>query len=1183
MSTIAANQPINRYRHRHHHRHRYRLCLIVLAAALWLDTWAALASAAVNANAVHIELRRSRSVRFNGIELDENALLEQLAGHERTLLFGTASVPEFKLVQLERRNVHQEQQQQQHSRRRRSAAEAGTVEAELKLRQTPQLFDDNFIFIRRNANSTQFVEHSPQLLQRLERCFYRSPWAALDLCDEESVRGVFQQNASNFVIQPLPARFGASAHVLYQARLDKSDSGNAESRTIPLDSQLQFEPDADEFNEPQQPTQPQQRQQLRRKLQSQLRLRYQPRHHHHRQHHHQQPQQQQQLHHHHHHYGTGIASNSSSTPRLRRHIDEPSRRPYVPDELYIETAIFVDSDLYRHMGKNYPTNTENELMRFVLAMINGVQLLYHHDTLGRRINFVLKRLEILPKDTPGLFRSSDIDNYLSNFCLWQRNLNPPLDADILHYDHAVILTGLDLHVTGKNGKVTSQVVGLAPVAGMCTPTSSCTINEGKHFESVFVVAHEIGHNLGMRHDSKENNCDPSLHIMSPTLGSGKITWSKCSRGYLEDFLALKQAECLFDRGHFIGKWDHSAKGKLPGERFDANQQCMLKFGRNSVHASSQSKSEICRDLHCQRERLTWTSHPALEGTECGPGMWCRGGSCEPRPNKYPIGSMKQLSGGGLVKPSYEKHSAIYAESSSRMEQLQQPYKASGNELPGVLSTWSDWGEASACDSSCLYGPSNRLREGSTGLRTYNRSCLSYPKRCEGWDRKFEACIAKQCYVVPVHTIGDFATNVCNKARKSDSELTGEGLQLVGSIEDSCKIFCRTKSNGTKSRRWTFPDGTTCRAQDHGPEHIAYCIAGRCEKFSCSNATDNFFKMDNTFCAYRAPRPQRDSTELESKQQPSYTNNISYKRNAERVEPYRNRYENEVAVRSFHGQDNHLVPQPKPYKHKVSSPPYASSSSSSSSSSSYSNDYKYNYHVHDPFGKAAPPPPSASLVVESDLSSEWQVESGCHSNCMTESMGVQAVRSRRTGQRNIQLCTHKVKPCERLQTPAEYAEQTCARYKLKVRGLSGHGSQISASITEPDRSCRVGCQDEHIKYRYYLVNGIHGHFPIGTRCSQVGRRYCVDGKCLEFGADKLLLQQSHISLALFRSKREALRRTKRSFLYYDPVNITETITQDFLNSIVNSIIDFERQHLDVSSDNIELSNPIHVSADELSNK
>lgn len=110
------------------------------------------------------------------------------------------------------------------------------------------------------------------------------------------------------------------------------------------------------------------------------------------------------------------------------------------------------------------------------------------------------------------------------------------DDDIVHFDHAVILTGLDLYVVSKKGKVSSQVVGLAPVAGMCTSTSSCTINEGKHFESVFVVAHEIGHNLGMRHDTSENNCDPSLFIMSPTLGSGKITWSKCSQNYLKSFL-----------------------------------------------------------------------------------------------------------------------------------------------------------------------------------------------------------------------------------------------------------------------------------------------------------------------------------------------------------------------------------------------------------------------------------------------------------------------------------------------------------------------------------------------------------------------------------------------------------------------------------------------------------------------
>lgn len=176
--------------------------------------------------------------------------------------------------------------------------------------------------------------------------------------------------------------------------------------------------------------------------------------------------------------------------RQRRFISGTNR---VPRVLHIETAVFVDKDLYRHMMKNYATDTESKLIRFVLAMINGVQLLYHHPSLGHEINFVLKRLEILHNDPKGLQRSSDIDVFLNSFCLWQRKFNPVSDADAVHFDHAVILTGLDLYVVGKNGKISSQVVGLAPVAGMCTATSSCTINEGKHFESVFVVAHEIGH------------------------------------------------------------------------------------------------------------------------------------------------------------------------------------------------------------------------------------------------------------------------------------------------------------------------------------------------------------------------------------------------------------------------------------------------------------------------------------------------------------------------------------------------------------------------------------------------------------------------------------------------------------------------------------------------------------------
>jgi len=57
---------------------------------------------------------------------------------------------------------------------------------------------------------------------------------------------------------------------------------------------------------------------------------------------------------------------------------------------------------------------------------------------------------------------------------------------------------------------------------------------------IFNLEHDLFHilSLGMRHDGPlaENECDPGSYIMSPTLGSGKITWSSCSRHYLQMFL-----------------------------------------------------------------------------------------------------------------------------------------------------------------------------------------------------------------------------------------------------------------------------------------------------------------------------------------------------------------------------------------------------------------------------------------------------------------------------------------------------------------------------------------------------------------------------------------------------------------------------------------------------------------------
>lgn len=190
-------------------------------------------------------------------------------------------------------------------------------------------------------------------------------------------RGILYQNSRNLIIHPLPTRFGANSHILYETELSANNID---------DDALQ--------------------QDIKRKIQAMQDQHDVPRH----------------------------------LERQRRYITSGSNRK-IPHVLYIETAIFVDRDLFRHMVKNYPKNTEGNLIRFVMAMINGVQLLYHHPSLGHQINFILKRLEILHNDPKELRRSSDIDIFLNSFCMWQRKFNPVADDNIFHFDHAVILTG----------------------------------------------------------------------------------------------------------------------------------------------------------------------------------------------------------------------------------------------------------------------------------------------------------------------------------------------------------------------------------------------------------------------------------------------------------------------------------------------------------------------------------------------------------------------------------------------------------------------------------------------------------------------------------------------------------------------------------------------------------------------
>ncbi len=112
-----------------------------------------------------------------------------------------------------------------------------------------------------------------------------------------------------------------------------------------------------------------------------------------------------------------------------------------------------------------------------------------------------------------LHHDGDVDLLLENFCAYQNSINPTSEDDAKHWDHALLFSGYDFY----RGKL-KTVAGYAPVKGMCSGYRSCTINEGLDFGAIFVITHEMGHNLGMYHDGDTNLCSGSCCIMSPSVG-----------------------------------------------------------------------------------------------------------------------------------------------------------------------------------------------------------------------------------------------------------------------------------------------------------------------------------------------------------------------------------------------------------------------------------------------------------------------------------------------------------------------------------------------------------------------------------------------------------------------------------------------------------------------------------------
>lgn len=499
-----------------------------------------------------------------------------------------------------------------------------------------------------------------------------------------------------------------------------------------------------------------------------------------------------------------------------RIVEAASNRPV--NALTVELALFFDAAAYRIFSP-YMNNKDVELENMILAYMNGVQALYHHPSLGTSLELVLVRLDIMktqPTNMPHY--DGERSKLLDSFCAYQNSINPLGDDNPDHWDMALYVSGLDFYAI-ENGRKSGVTMGLATVGGVCLGQYACVIAElgttnifGKPypsagFTSVYILAHEIGHNLGMHHDSSSNSCPKEGYIMSPSRGTnGETQWSSCSADVMTK---LSWATCLRDSGKPPTRLDHSKFMDSPGQMYTSKKQCeILLRDKDAIMSPNQKLNTICYSLQCKTPRRSgyYFAGPALDGTECGNKQYCFGGECV---NKVPPKPPSVIPGG-----------------------------------------WSPW-KTGVCISGCLFK--------SKGSVEKNRNCnnpapVNTDKGCDGssYEKGFcddrKVCARKQRVSATQH-----ASERCKKfaALLPQLDKTGSGLQAPheeARLWMGCAIFCRRADSGSYYTPRIelndlgvspyFPDGTWCHNDKTGQY---YCLQHHClpENFEFTKSSTLF--------------------------------------------------------------------------------------------------------------------------------------------------------------------------------------------------------------------------------------------------------------------------------------------------------------------------------------------------------
>ncbi|KAM9311983.1 zinc metalloproteinase-disintegrin-like VLAIP-B [Gastrophryne carolinensis] len=220
--------------------------------------------------------------------------------------------------------------------------------------------------------------------------------------------------------------------------------------------------------------------------------------------------------------------NESTQTKVSFSTSDSEKKEFLKARKYIQLYVVADNSMFLKYNRN-----RQELQQRMFSIMNYVNLVYK----PLNIFVALTGLEIWDiKDQFTVVTSANTN--LDLFSKWRQTKLLPRKPN----DNAQFLTNTDFD---------GATVGLAWVKTLCSETLSTGVvqdHTNNYIAVAATLAHEMGHNLGMDHDTNACYCRDESCIMAASLSyNTPKLFSACSHQHYQDFLLNNMPLCMKNR------------------------------------------------------------------------------------------------------------------------------------------------------------------------------------------------------------------------------------------------------------------------------------------------------------------------------------------------------------------------------------------------------------------------------------------------------------------------------------------------------------------------------------------------------------------------------------------------------------------------------------------------------------